>query len=90
MSDFSSYRGRRVVVSGCFSGMGESAAERLLDLGAEVHGIDYKDCKLPLASFNKVDLRNPADIEAAAEKIGEGFTRYSIAQGYRRRSPRWM
>jgi NAD(P)-dependent dehydrogenase (short-subunit alcohol dehydrogenase family) len=35
-----------------------------------VHGVDYKDCKLPLASFTRVDLREPASIEAAVAKIG--------------------
>lgn len=64
MSDFLGYEGKRVVITGCFSGMGEAAAKILLDLGAEVHGLDYKDCTLPLASFNNVDLRDPASIEA--------------------------
>ena len=64
MSDFLGYKGKRVVITGCFSGMGEAAAKILLDLGAEVHGLDYKDCTLPLASFNNVDLRDPASIEA--------------------------
>ncbi len=64
------YENKRVIVSGCFSGMGEATARLLLELGAEVHGLDYKDCKLALASFTKLDLRDPASIEAAVEKIG--------------------
>ena len=70
MSEFASYKAKRVVVSGCFSGMGEAAARLLLGLGAEIHGVDYKDCTLPLASFTKVDLRDPASIDAAVAKIG--------------------
>jgi NAD(P)-dependent dehydrogenase (short-subunit alcohol dehydrogenase family) len=70
MSDFASYKNKRVVVTGCFSGMGEATAKLLLKLGAEVHGVDYKDCTLPLASFNKADLRDPASIDAAVLKIG--------------------
>jgi NAD(P)-dependent dehydrogenase (short-subunit alcohol dehydrogenase family) len=70
MSEFASYKNKRVIVSGCFSGMGEATARRLLGLGAEVHGLDFKECALPLASFNKVDLRDPASIEAAVGKIG--------------------
>lgn len=70
MGDFASYRNKRVVVSGCFSGMGEAAARLLLDLGAEVHGLDYKDTQLKLASFKRVDLRDPASIDAAAQSIG--------------------
>jgi NAD(P)-dependent dehydrogenase (short-subunit alcohol dehydrogenase family) len=70
MSDILGYNGKRVIVSGCFSGMGEATAKLLLDLGAEVHGLDYKPCALPLASFGDVDLRDPASIEAGVAKIG--------------------
>lgn len=70
MADFVSYKNRRVVITGCFSGMGEATAKLLLQLGAEVHGLDYKDCTLPLASFTKVDLRQTASIDAAVQKIG--------------------
>lgn len=70
MTDFVSYKNKRVIVSGCFSGMGEATAKQLLSLGAEVHGVDYKECKLPLASFTNVDLRDPASIDAAVAKIG--------------------
>ncbi len=70
MGEYVSYRNKRVVVSGCFSGMGEATARQLLDLGAEVHGLDYKETKLKLASFRQVDLRDPASIDAAAQSIG--------------------
>jgi NAD(P)-dependent dehydrogenase (short-subunit alcohol dehydrogenase family) len=70
VTDILGYKGKRVIVSGCFSGMGEATAKMLLDLGAEVHGFDYKPCALPLASFTTVDLRDPASIEAAVAKIG--------------------
>lgn len=70
MTDFLGYKGKRVVVSGCFSGMGEATAKLLLAHGAEVHGLDYKESKLPLASFTNVDLRDPASIDAAVQKIG--------------------
>lgn len=68
--DFLGYKNKRVIVSGCFSGMGEATARILVELGAEVHGIDYKESKLNLASFNQVDLRDPAAIETAIAKIG--------------------
>ena len=70
MSDLMSYKNKRVVITGCFSGMGEATARRLLELGAEVHGLDFKESTLPLASFNQVDLRDPSSIEAAVGKIG--------------------
>lgn len=68
--DFLGYKNKRVIVSGCFSGMGEATARILGELGAEVHGLDFKESKLQLASFNQVDLRDPASIDAAVEKIG--------------------
>lgn len=68
--DFLGYKNKRVIVSGCFSGMGEATARLLLELGAEVHGIDYKETQLKLASFTQVDLRDPAAIDAAIAGIG--------------------
>jgi NAD(P)-dependent dehydrogenase (short-subunit alcohol dehydrogenase family) len=70
VGEFASYRNKRVVISGCFSGMGEATAKLLLQQGAEVHGLDYKASKLDLASFTQVDLREPAAIDAAVKKIG--------------------
>ena len=70
MSDILGYMGKRVIVSGCFSGMGEATAKMLLDLGAEVHGLDFKASSLPLASFNQIDLRDAASIEAGVAAIG--------------------
>jgi NAD(P)-dependent dehydrogenase (short-subunit alcohol dehydrogenase family) len=70
MSDFLGYEGKRVIVSGCFSGMGHATAKQLLSLGAEVHGLDYKECTLNLASFTHVDLRDSGSIDNAVKKIG--------------------
>src|SRR4051812_36077362 len=70
MTDVLGYKGKRVIVTGCFSGMGEATAKLLLDLGAEVHGLDYKDSALPLASFNNAALRAPPSIEAGVAAIG--------------------
>jgi NAD(P)-dependent dehydrogenase (short-subunit alcohol dehydrogenase family) len=63
--DFLGSKFKRVVVSGCFSGIGRSTARLLQHLGAEVHGLDYQQSKLELASFTKTDLRDPASIDAA-------------------------
>lgn len=70
MTDILGYKGKRVIVSGCFSGMGEATAKILLDLGAEVHGLDFKPSALPLASFNQIDLRDAGSIEAGVKAIG--------------------
>ncbi|MDM7956647.1 coniferyl-alcohol dehydrogenase [Blastomonas sp.] len=70
MSDIWSYVGKRVVIAGCFSGMGEACARELVRLGAEVHGVDIKPSPVGLASFTQVDLKDTAAIEAAVEAIG--------------------
>src|ERR1700712_5343891 len=70
MGDILGYAGKRVIVSGCFSGMGEATAKILIGLGAEVHGFDFKESALPLASFTKVDLRDKASIEAGVAGVG--------------------
>jgi NAD(P)-dependent dehydrogenase (short-subunit alcohol dehydrogenase family) len=69
MSIFS-YEGKRVVIAGCFSGVGEACAQRLVEQGAEVHGVDVRESKVALASFHTVDLKDPASIDAAVEAIG--------------------
>jgi NAD(P)-dependent dehydrogenase (short-subunit alcohol dehydrogenase family) len=73
MSDILGYKNKRVIVSGCFSGMGEATARQLLALGAEVHGLDFKESKLPLASFSTVDLRDRSSIAAAVASFGGKF-----------------
>lgn len=68
--DFLGYKNKRVIVSGCYSGMGEATARLLVELGAEVHGFDFKESALDLASFSLVDLRDPATIDAAVARLG--------------------
>lgn len=68
--DYLGYQNKRVIVSGCFSGMGEACARLLVELGAEVHGMDYKETSLELASFTQVDLRDPEAIDRAVAGIG--------------------
>ena len=65
-----SYEGKRVVIAGCFSGIGEAAARELVRLGAEVHGVDVRESAVPMASFRKVDLKDRASIDAAVKAIG--------------------
>jgi len=69
MSDLLGYEGKRCVVTGCYSGMGEAAARALCELGAEVHALDVKEVQLPVKQYIETDLRDPASIEAAMEKV---------------------
>ena len=70
--DLLSYAHKRVVVSGCASGIGGAVAQLLCDLGAEVHGLDWKTPPLELAGFTPFDLRSPASIDAAVATLAGG------------------
>ena len=69
------YEGKRVLVVGCYSGMGESTAKIVRSLGAEVHGVDFKEPAYELASFTNCDLRNQADIESMLNSLSGPFRR---------------
>lgn len=70
MKDPLQYEGKRVVVTGAASGMGESCATILTELGAEVHGVDIKTGSAPVAAFHECDLGDPAQIDKTVAKIG--------------------
>ena len=63
MTNLMSYTGKRVVIAGCYSGMGEACARILTDLGAEVHGADIRTSPVALASFTELDLKDWNAIE---------------------------
>jgi len=69
MTDPYRYDGKRVVVTGCASGMGEATAVRLAERGAEVVGLDIKDPSVPLKEFVDVDMSDPASIDRALARI---------------------
>jgi len=64
------YDGKRVVVTGCASGIGEHVARQLTDLGAEVVGLDVRRPALQLKEFHELDLSDPASIDQAAATVG--------------------
>ena len=70
IDDLWRYDGRRVVVTGCASGIGEHVARQLIELGAEVVGLDRRRPVLQLKEFHEVDLADPASIGQAASAIG--------------------
>jgi NAD(P)-dependent dehydrogenase (short-subunit alcohol dehydrogenase family) len=70
IDDFWRYDGRRVVVTGCASGIGEHVARQLIELGAEVVGLDRRRPVLQLKEFHEVDLADPVSIGQAASAIG--------------------
>lgn len=64
------YSGKRVVVTGCASGIGAATARALASRGARVVGLDRQQGVATLADFLAVDLGDPAAIDAAVETIG--------------------
>lgn len=64
------YDGRRVVVTGCASGIGAEVARQLAELGAEVVGLDVRRPALQLKEFHEIDLADPASIDRAVKSIG--------------------
>jgi NAD(P)-dependent dehydrogenase (short-subunit alcohol dehydrogenase family) len=70
VDDVLGYDGRRVIVTGAASGMGEATARILVELGAEVTGVDIRPTAVDGAEYQEVDLRDKAAIEAAAANVG--------------------
>ncbi len=64
------YEGRRVVVTGCASGIGADVARQLADLGAEVIGLDVREPGVAIGEFISLDLFDPESIDNAAASIG--------------------
>jgi len=64
------YDGRRVVVTGCASGIGADVARQLGDLGAEVIGLDIRPPDVKVSKFVSLDLSQPASIDEAVASIG--------------------
>ncbi len=63
------YDGRRVVVTGCASGIGEYVVRQLTDLGADVVGLDKRRPDFGLGAFHEVDLADAASIDRAVASI---------------------
>lgn len=65
-----SHAGKKVLVVGCYSGIGRATAEELVRLGANVHGMDWKPVDaIGLAGFSLCDLRDRASIDAALATV---------------------
>jgi NAD(P)-dependent dehydrogenase (short-subunit alcohol dehydrogenase family) len=64
------YDGRRAVVTGCASGIGEHVVRQLTELGADVVGLDKRQPAFQINDFREVDLADPESINRAAASIG--------------------
>lgn len=73
IDDLLRYDGRRVVVTGCASGIGAQLCGQLSDLGAEVVGLDLRPPApggAQLSKFIEIDLGDPGSIDQAAATVG--------------------
>lgn len=68
--DLLGYAGRRVVVTGCASGIGAALVAQLGALGAHVVGLDVTSPAVDLDEFHRLDLSDPASIDDAVVAVG--------------------
>jgi NAD(P)-dependent dehydrogenase (short-subunit alcohol dehydrogenase family) len=64
------YDGRRVVVTGCASGIGAQVVRQLTELGAVVVGLDKRLPDFDIAEFHALDLADRASIDRAVGSLG--------------------
>ncbi|MGY4871220.1 coniferyl-alcohol dehydrogenase [Mycolicibacterium elephantis] len=69
----SEFTGKRYVVTGAASGIGDATARKLLDAGALVYSLDRNDPSAPVTQHITVDLANPRNIDAALEQLEGQF-----------------
>jgi len=69
VKDALGYEGKHVVVTGAASGMGEAAAQILVDLGARVTALDIKPTSVQADRTLQIDLRDRANIDEVAASI---------------------
>ncbi|MGE3621098.1 MAG: coniferyl-alcohol dehydrogenase [Acidimicrobiia bacterium] len=63
------YDGRRVVVTGCASGIGDQVARRVVELGGSVLGLDLHEPTAEVDAFVPVDLTSAEAIDGAVAAI---------------------
>jgi NAD(P)-dependent dehydrogenase (short-subunit alcohol dehydrogenase family) len=74
------YDGRRAVVTGCASGIGEHVVRQLVELGADVIGLDKRRPAFELSDFREVDLADAESIDRAVASIdGRVDTLFNVA-----------
>ena len=65
MQDVLGYQGKNVVITGAASGMGQAAAQLLVDVGAQVYALDIAPVSVPVKQAIKTDMKDRASLDAA-------------------------
>jgi NAD(P)-dependent dehydrogenase (short-subunit alcohol dehydrogenase family) len=68
--DILGYEGKRCVVVGAATGMGDACARTLVEMGAVVTALDVAAIEAPVKESIQVDLADPGSIDGAVAKIG--------------------
>ena len=70
MQNLFSFEGKRCLFTGCFSGMGEAAAQIVQSLGGSIVAVDIKrPTTYEFEAFHEVDLRDAAAIEEMVDAV---------------------
>src|SRR5688500_7314840 len=64
-----SYQGKRVLVVGGATGMGQAVAKPAKEAGAHVTVLDIAQVDFPVDTFIQIDLRDKASVDAVVDKI---------------------
>ena len=69
MSQHEAYKGKRVVVTGAASGIGQQTTEFLLAAGAKVIALDRNAPTSKVDQYISIDFTKPESITAAVKEI---------------------
>jgi len=65
--------GKKIVVTGVASGIGAESARLMKSQGASIIGVDINEPTIDVDQYVKMDLSDPASIEAAVKEIPSGI-----------------
>lgn len=81
MRDIFGYEGKKVVITGAASGMGQATVRLLVELGAEIYALDVKEVTEPVKKYIPTDLGAKESIDAAMAQIEGSIDRIFTCAG---------